>query len=92
MLLVSALLSKNPRFIKSTTTKNGYQAVFSHSLLLNENTYVIQYYKIKLLLKFNVPEIFQVYRCIVSTWEWVHHKPEAIHYILTLLDDSKEGI
>ena len=38
MLLVPALLSKNPRFIKSTTTKNGYQAVFSHSLLLNENT------------------------------------------------------
>ena len=40
MLLVPALLSKNPRFIKNTTTENGYQAVFSHSLLLNENTYV----------------------------------------------------
>ena len=40
MLLVPALLSKNPRFIKNTTTENGYQAVFSHSLPLNENTYV----------------------------------------------------
>ena len=60
--------------------------------ILCAKNYVEQYYKIKLLLKFNVPEIFHVYRCIVSTWEWVHHKPEAIHYILTLLDDSKEGI
>ena len=28
MLLVPALLSKNSRFIKNTTTKNGYQAGF----------------------------------------------------------------
>ena len=28
MLLVPALLSKNSRFIKNTTTKNGHQAGF----------------------------------------------------------------
>lgn len=51
----------------------------------------IMSYSITLLLKFNLLEIFHVYRCVVSTWEWVHHKPEAIHYNLKLLDDSKEG-